>query len=172
MRNESLNSARLHEHPKVVALFTRANWMPFFEKLHGYDEEVTEEFSLSLTPHSKTHATVSPRGLTIEITLEFISRVNCLPLGLPQSKEEKPLGQFTKNTFFQPDEHPVEDRNGIKRKSIPYSWDEVSYQIIKYLSYEGRYNMVDVYHFRILHELRYGMDLPTTQKLSIPYFLL
>ena len=28
------------------------------------------------------------------------------------------------------------------------------------------------YHFILLHELRYGMELPAPQKLSIPYFLL
>jgi len=65
MRKEPLNSTKFHEHPKVVALFTKENWMPFFEKFHGYDEEVTEEFLLSLNPHSKTHATVSYKGLTI-----------------------------------------------------------------------------------------------------------
>ena len=46
IRKEPLNSTKLHEHPEVVALFTRANWMSFFEKFHGYDEEVTEEFLL------------------------------------------------------------------------------------------------------------------------------
>jgi len=88
MRKEPLNSNKLHEHP-VVALFTRANWMSFFEIIHGNDEEVTEEFLMSLRPHSKTHATVSFRGLTLKLTSEFISRIIGLPLGLPWSKEEK-----------------------------------------------------------------------------------
>ena len=83
MQKEPLNLARLHEHPKVVALFTRANWMPFFEKLRGYDEEEMQEFALSLIPHSKTHATVNFRGITMEMTPNFISRVTNLPLGLP-----------------------------------------------------------------------------------------
>lgn len=119
MWKEPLKSTRLHEHPKVVALFTIANWMPFFEKLRGYDEEVTEEFALSLIPHSKTHATFRFRGLTMEITLEFSSSVTSLPVGLPWSKEEKLLGQDAKKTFFHPDEHPVEDKNGIKKTTIP-----------------------------------------------------
>lgn len=113
MRKEPLNSTKLHEHPKVVALFTRANWMPFFERIHGYEEEVTEEILMFLRPHSKTHATVSFRGLTIELTPEFISRITGLPLKLPWSKEEKPLGQVAKKTFFQHDEHLVEDKNGV-----------------------------------------------------------
>jgi len=83
MRKEPLNSTKLHEHPEVVAIFTRENLMPFLKKLHGYDDEVTEEFILPLNAHSKTHATVSFRGLTIVMTPKFISRITSLPLGLP-----------------------------------------------------------------------------------------
>lgn len=108
----------------------------------------------------------------MEINLDFISRVTILPLELPWSKEEKPLVQVAKKTFFQPNEHFVEDKNGIRRTIIPYPWDEVSYQIIKYISCEGRYNIVYGHHFKLIHELRYGMDIPTPQKVSIPYFLL
>lgn len=125
-----------------------------------------------MVPHSKTHATVTFRGIAIEISPDFISRVTSLPLGLLWSKDEKPLGQVAEKTFFQPNEHHIEDQNGIRRTSIHYPWDEVSYQIIKYISCEGRYSIVYGYHFRLLHELRYGTDIPTPQKLSIPYFLL
>jgi len=43
---------------------------------------------------------------------------------------------------------------------------------MKYITCEGRFNIIYGYHFRLLHELRYGMDFPPTRKLSIPYFLL
>ena len=172
MRKEPTNSTRLHEHPQVVAIFTRANWMTFFEKFRGSNEEISQEFSLSLVPHSRTHATVTFRGISIKITVEFISRVTTLPLGLPWRKYEKPIGQAAKKKFFQNNEHPVEDKNGIRMTIIPYPWDDFSYQIIIYISCEGRYIIVYGYHFRILHELRYGMDTPTPQKLIIPYFVL
>jgi len=74
--------------------------MPFFEKFQGFDEEVAQGFALSLVSHSKTHATVTLRGLTMEITPKFISRVTSLPLGLHWSKDEKPMGQVAKKTFF------------------------------------------------------------------------
>jgi len=108
----------------------------------------------------------------MEITFEFISRVTTLPVGLPWSKDEKPIGQAAEKHLFQNNETPIEDKNNIIRASIPYPWDKVSYQITKYISCEGRYNIVYGYHFRILHELRYGMDTPVPQKLSIPYFFL
>ena len=120
MRKEPKNSFRLHEHLEVVAIFTRENWMPFFENFSGFDEEVAQEFDLYLVTHSKTHATITFRGLTMEITPKFISRVTSLPLGLPWSKDEKPMGQVAKKTFFQPYEHLVEDKIGIRRTSIPY----------------------------------------------------
>ena len=156
----------------MVALFTKANWISSFDRIQGYHEEVTEEFLMSLRPHSKTHATVSFRGLTLELTHAFISRITGLPLGLPWSKEEKSLGKVAKKTFFLPDENPVEDKNGVRRTRLPPLWSEVSYQIMKYSTCEGRFNIIYGYHFRLLHELRYGMDLPPVRKLSIPYFLL
>lgn len=127
MRKEPTNSTKLHEHPQVIAIFTRANWMTFFEKFRGFDEEIAQEFSLSLVPHSRTHAIVTFRGLSMEITPEFISMVTTLPLRFPWRKYEKPIGQAGKKNFFQNNEHPVEDKNGIRRTSISYPWDEVSY---------------------------------------------
>ena len=94
--------------------------MNFFEKFRGFDDEIAQEFSLSLVPHTRTHATVTIRGLSIEITPEFISRVTTLPLGLPWSKDEKPIGLAAKKKFFQDNETPIEDKNGIRRASIPY----------------------------------------------------
>ena len=88
---------------------------------------MTKEFFMSLRPHSKTHATVSFRGLTLELTPNFISKIIGLPLGLPWSKEEKTLGQVAKKTFFHPEEHPIEDKNGVRRTSLPPPWSEVSY---------------------------------------------
>ena len=114
MRKEPLNSSKLYKHPEVLDLFNRANWISFFDRIQGYDEEVTEEFLMSLRPHSRTHATVGFRGLTLELTTNFISRITGLPLGLPWSKEEKSLGQVAKKTSFLPEEHPVEGKNGVR----------------------------------------------------------
>jgi len=44
--------------------------------------------------------------------------------------------------------------------------------LIKYISCEGRYNIVYGYHFRMLEELRFGVETPAHQRLNIPYFLM
>jgi len=85
---------------------------------------------LSLIPHTRTHGTITIRGLSMEIIPEFISRVTTLPLGLLWSEDEKPIGQAAKKKCFQNNETPVEDKTGIRR-AIPYPWDEVSYQVMK-----------------------------------------
>ena len=83
MRKEPTNSSKLHAHPQVVDIFTRENWMNFFEKFLGFDEKIAQEFFHTLVLHTRTHATITFRGLSMEITPEFISRVTTLPLGLP-----------------------------------------------------------------------------------------
>ena len=55
---------------------------------------------------------------------------------------------------------------------MPYPWNEVSYQLIKYISCEGRYSVEYGYHFRLLEELIFGAKTPPYHRLSIPYFLL
>lgn len=72
---------------------------------------------MSLQPQSKTQAIVSFRGLTLEITPELIIRVTSLPLGISWSKEERKLGQVAKKAFSLPEEHPVEEKNRVRRAS-------------------------------------------------------
>lgn len=54
IRKEPLDTSKLHEHPEVVDIFTQANWMTFFDRIQGHDEEIREEFFMSLKPQSKT----------------------------------------------------------------------------------------------------------------------
>ena len=88
-RREATNTLRIQQHPQVLEIFTRHNWMGFFVNFKGYDDEVAQEFALSLTPLTRIHATVVIRGLSIDLTPELISRVTTLPLGIPWRKEDK-----------------------------------------------------------------------------------
>jgi len=44
--------------------------------------------------------------------------------------------------------------------------------MMNYITCEGQLSIIYGYYFRLLHELRYGIDFPPAKKLSIPYFLL
>ena len=69
----------------------------------------------------------------------------------------------TKKSFFIANENVVEDKNVVRRVILPYPWDEVAYHIMKYISYEGRLSMVYAYDFRLLHELRFKIELSLAQ---------
>jgi len=112
------------------------------------------------------------RGLSITITPKVISRITTLPQGMPWRKEDKAISTFAKKNFFLRDEEPIKDKNGIRRESLPYPWNEVSYHILKYISYEGRLGIVYGYQFRLLHDLRFGEGIPIDKRINIPYFLL
>ena len=60
------------------------------------------------------------RGLSIELTPELISRITTLPLGVPWRKEDKGNSQTAKKKFFLEGEKSMEDKNGIRRASLPY----------------------------------------------------
>jgi len=90
------------------------------------------------------------KGLSVVITPKVIRRITALPLGLPWRKEDKDNNTLAKKKFFLEGEEEMEDKNGVRRESIPYPWNEVSYHLIKYISCEGRYSVVFGYHFRFL----------------------
>ena len=79
---------------------------------------------------------------------------------------------MAKRKIFLEGEEPIEDKNGVRRDSLPYPWSEVGYQLIKYISCEGRYSVCYGYHFKILEELIFGVETPVHQTLNIPYFLM
>ena len=160
IRREPTDSTKLRENQEVVELFTRAQWISFCDKLQGYDDEVAEEFLQALRPKSKTLATVNFRGLSLKLTPQYISRITELPMGLPWDKEERKLSQQAKKEFFPPEEEFSEDKNGVRRTSLLPPWNEVSLQIMKYITCEGRFSIVYAYHFRLLTELRHQIDLP------------
>lgn len=119
-------TVRIHQHPLVVEIFTRHQWMGFLERMRGYDDEVARDFSLSLIPLTRTHAIIMVKGLLVEITPEVVSRITTLPLGLPWRKQDNGNNTLAKKKLFLEGEEPMEDKNGVRRGSIPYPWNEVN----------------------------------------------
>jgi len=99
-RRLPINTVRIHQHPKVLEIFTRHNWMGYFEKLRGYDDEDAQDFSLSIIPLTRVHVTVVVRGLSIDLTPELISIITTLPLGLPWRNKDKGDNQTAKKKIL------------------------------------------------------------------------
>jgi len=88
-RRDPINTLRIQQHLQVLEIFTRHNWMGFFKKFKGYDDEVAQDFVLSLIPLTRIHVTIVVRGLSIELTPMLINKVTTLPLGIPWRKQDK-----------------------------------------------------------------------------------
>jgi len=171
-RREPSNTKRILLRPPIVEIFRRHQWLGFFELLKGYDDDLAFEFSMALNSQTKESPTTIVRVLAISLNPKIISGITTLPLGIKWSREYKATSFTAKRNFFTTNERPVEYKNGVRRKSLPYPWDEVAYHIMKYICCEGRMSVVYAYHFRLLYERRFKANFPLSQRLNVPYFLL
>jgi hypothetical protein len=171
-KREPIKPSRVYDNPKILEIFQKCNWLGYFERLRGYDDEVAMEFSLNFQNIQEKEYVATMRGLIIRINEASIKKVSSLPMGLLGIKRRGKKSINAKNEFFLPNEKPDEDKNGIKRESLPHPWPEVAYHIIKYITCEGIMSVVYSYHFRLLHQLRHLSNQEPHKNLSIPYFLL
>jgi hypothetical protein len=44
-RREPTKPSRVYDNPEIVEIFQRCNWLGYFERLRGYDDEVAIEFA-------------------------------------------------------------------------------------------------------------------------------
>lgn len=146
--------------------------MGFFELLKGYDDDLTHEFSMELHSQGEENATTIVRGLSISLSLKTISRVSTLPLRIRWRKKDKVVSVIARKNFFISKENPIEDKNGVRREILPCPCDELACHILKYKTCEGRLSVVYAYHFRFLHELRFKAEVPLSQRLSVPHFII
>ena len=76
VRHESEDTTQVRCHLDVWQVFQNARWHTYFERLQGFDEAVTIEFSLNLDGNYSIF-----RRLYITVTEEVISTVNILSQG-------------------------------------------------------------------------------------------
>lgn len=100
-------------------------------------------------PHNHRFHTIV-RGQIILVDENLISLITGIPKGRPWDKDDRALNNRAKISFFRSCKEYEENKNGIKRESLPYEWGEVAYHIMKYLTYEGRFRIVYASYFLIL----------------------
>jgi hypothetical protein len=57
-------------------------------------------------------------------------------------------------------------KKGIPRSWLVHPWDELAYLIQKFITCEGRFNIIYLYHIKLLQHLRGDCEI------NMPYFLL
>jgi len=78
---------------------------------------------------------------------------------------------MNKNFFLQ-DEQPIDDKNRVRMENLSYPSDEVAYNVLQYISCEGRLNIVYEYHFIFLYHIIFQVHFLIQERLRFPRFLL
>jgi hypothetical protein len=159
-RNEPNNIENIRKNPAVMRIFEQAGWLQFLEKFQGFDFDLTMEFAQSF---DGKQATV--RRLNILVSEESMSRITGLPLQGEKWYKNFKVAPESWIPFLKVPSPLPDLRRGIAREALSSPWDEVVFHLQKFVTCEGRYNLVHHYHIRLLLHLR-GEKL-----LSMPYYL-
>jgi hypothetical protein len=161
LRKELDNLSFLHSHPEVQKNFSDAGCMTYVENLQDdYHQAITETFAKSYDGNKSTVG-----SLELIVDEDAIASAT----GLPRTGQSWFKTTITKNLDFR-SYLKIEFRGITWKKSIPVSYLEDELQdlfkgIQLYVTSEGRYDKLMLYHFRLLDHFR-GKVL-----LNFPFFL-
>ena len=149
-------------HRDCIPILEQKQWIGFFEIFDGFCEGVALEFA-----HSFDGKRATIGNLTIRITEDSIAHVT----GLPQIGERYSKTKHFKDKSWAPfiSRSRVESVNwkkGIPRSWLIHPWDELAYLIHKFITCEGRFSIIYLYHIKLLQHLRGDCEI------NMPYFLL
>jgi hypothetical protein len=161
LRKELDNLSFLQSHPEVQKRFSDAGCMTYVEKLQeGYHQAIAETFAKS---YDGKKATVG----SLELIVDEAAIASAT--GLPRIGQSWFKTTVTKNLDFR-SYLKTEFQSITWKKSIPVSYLEDEWQVLfkgiqLYVTSEGRYDKLMLYHFRLLDHFT-GKVL-----LNLPFFL-
>ena len=68
-RRGHTNSKIIHQYPLLIDICTSHQWMGFFDRIKGYDDEIAHEFDKALQPWGEDSATTIERGIVIHFNV-------------------------------------------------------------------------------------------------------
>jgi len=154
------DSSQYHE--DCIEILREIQWLPFLEKFHGSNEEVTKQFSFTFNGEKALIGNFSFR-----VSEDTIAQaIGISPEGEKYFKtkqfKEKSWTQFMSRSRVS----SVNWKKGVPRSWLMHPWDEMVYILQKFITCEGRYSIVYLYHIKLL------LHLKKQCVISIPYFLL
>lgn len=104
-RIDLTNTSRIHQNPKVRYVLENYNWLGFFERSRGYDDEVSLDFSLDLQ-HPEGHK-ISNAFKFLNICLDeyLISKVTTLTKGMKRRKKGRHEAIISRIIFLLPNKN-------------------------------------------------------------------
>jgi hypothetical protein len=148
-------------HLEAYQIFLQADWISYFKKLKGFDEDEVLEFSQNII---EGYSMVN--GVRILVSEESIASVTGLPrIGDRWFNRKTHLSDAQKGFLVNTDQVQNKGR-GVDFNSLPEPWGKVAEFLKRYITCEGRYQVVYFSDFILLSHLRHQKFI------NIPYFLL
>ena len=157
---KTFDSSQYHE--DCISILRDIQWLPFLEKFRGSNEEVAKQFAFTFNGEKALIGTFSFR--VSEDTIAQATGVS--PEGEKYFKtkqfKEKSWTQFMSRSRVS----AVNWKKGVPRSWLVHPWDEMVYILQKFVTCEGRYSIVYLYHIKLLLHIKKQCTI------SLPYFLL
>ena len=133
-----------------LEILEKNQWISFFEKIDGYCEKVGLEFAYSFDGERDTIG-----NFTIRLSEDIAAKIT----GLPQQGERYFKTKQLKDNSWAPFisrsmTTSVDWKKGIPRIWLIHPWDEIAYIIHKFVTCEGRFNIIYLYHIKLMYHLR------------------
>lgn len=88
-KRNPIDTYRIHQNPRVRYILETCKWLRFFEKLKGYDEEISLEFDTCFQCPKGHEIVIEIKGLIVYIDKYLIRKVITLPKGIKWRKEDE-----------------------------------------------------------------------------------
>jgi len=157
LRNEPKGADILLKHKEVEQAFTQVGCWNFCEKLQGGHAQTMKEFALNFT------GLISKVGmLKLQVSPEVISTVTEIPRGQETLFKNFKFDMTPCEEFLKPEHIDLDLNKYVPRNYVKDSYANLLTYIKRYLTYEGRYDKVYSYHFKLLLHFtgKISIDLP------------
>ena len=146
LRAEPEGSKYLEGYPQTKEALKKAKWLNFIQKFRGYDKEVTKAFARSFNGH-----TVEVGDLKFTITENTIATTTSLPqVGDRWFKNRGVENQAWKDMLKNPGMDTSIFTKGIPVHVIKGEWTALLLLVQKFITCEGRFGTMYMYHARIM----------------------
>ena len=143
-------------------ILKKARWLHFIQKFKGYHREVTKAFARSFDGLE-----VEIGDLKFTVTEVSIAVATELPQGGERWFKNRSIGdEAWRVIFHDPGMDVAIFKKGIPVHALKEEWASLLLFIQKFITCEGRFGAMYMYHTRLL------MNFLVNQTLSLPYFLL
>ena len=140
---EKFNPTDIHEN--CMEIFEKKQWVTFFEKFDGHNNHVSLAFAETFDGER-----VIVGNLNFRLSEDILAQI----IGLPQQGERFfKTKQFKEKAWIpflcRSRAGSVNWKKGIPRSWLVHPWDEVVYIIQKFITCEGRFSIVYLYHIKL-----------------------